>query len=133
MLSRVKGQWVLAKENGHYGRVCNFVAAANSDGSSDSPCQARFSSEMVVWVLQKCFSTLRARVKRIKNKLTGRMLFSEVAAALNRPLTTTEIRGSQIKSTDALLIPRQFWHDLRLIYAFEEPAIRVRNHRQLHE
>ena len=40
-------------ENGHYGRVCNFVAAANSDGSSDSPCQARFSSEMVVGVLQK--------------------------------------------------------------------------------
>ena len=40
------------------------------------------------------FSTLCARVKRIKNKLTDRMLFSEVAAALNRPLTTTEARGS---------------------------------------
>jgi hypothetical protein len=42
------------------------------------------------------FNTLRARVKRIQNKLTaaGRMLFSEVAAALIRPLTTTEARGS---------------------------------------
>ena len=75
------------------------------------------------------FSTLRARVKGIKNKLTGRMLFSEVAAVLNRPLTATEARGSQIKPTDTLLIPRQFWHDLRLIYAFEEPTIRVRNNR----
>ena len=75
------------------------------------------------------FSTLRARVKRIKNKLTGRMLFSEVAAVLNRPLTATEARGSQIKPTDTLLIPLQFLHDLRLIYAFEEPTIRVRNNR----
>ena len=31
----------------------NFVAAANFDGSSDSPCHTRFSSELVVEVLQK--------------------------------------------------------------------------------
>ena len=39
-------------DTGHYGWVSNFVTAANSD-PSDSPCHARFSSELVMLVLQK--------------------------------------------------------------------------------
>ena len=42
-------------DTGHFARVSNFVEAANT-GKADSPCQARFSSDMVVQVLQKYFA-----------------------------------------------------------------------------
>lgn len=43
----------LHEDTGHYGKVSNFVEAHNNDGASPSPCKARFSSDMVMQVLQK--------------------------------------------------------------------------------
>ena len=74
------------------------------------------------------YRVLWSRVKRKRTKLRGRMLKSAVTAALNGPLTDKEAKTApEIKHLKKLLIGHQFWHDLRLICVFDEPAIRVLN------
>jgi hypothetical protein len=61
------------------------------------------------------FSVLRKRWK--KRKLPGRHFRSEVVTLLNKPLTKSEAPGTKQR----LLGEQAFWHDLRLLCAFDEP------------